>query len=424
MPNYRKADPMYAIMYQKALLSLAGGHLDPINREVLSHSPLPSNFVEPFAAQEVDTGKAMDLAYNAVSIWIDEAKKANYFSGHFLQLSKLVMNAVTVMGRGLVSLHARGEDLSSAPMSIGDLIGVASYHFRKSYLGVVQTAKFRPEVSERLLVNQLSWLNMILRLYKTKEKLEQPVVSGTGPKDSLPEPGQKPAVSGTELTAAELTAEKADPIVDPAALFVQGSLKAPCAFSSLDGYKAIPTARDHSYHGEADDSAVNNDSEVCCEMKMEKKADPEKSESNETQAGGSGPGPIDERESEIPEFRSVPEKDPGVRAGNKGYDPETGAPEQANPEQLSSDISELDDSADKMPPEVRAGSDDPSEKHVLPAYLEVLDRICSRSSSSGEGELSMTFDEIRFLALDPEFNAYDPRSAAEFRRLLQKIDSG
>ena len=79
------------------------------------------------------------------------------------------------MGRGLVTLYNRGEDLSQAPMQIGDLISVGSYHFRKSYLGVIQTAKSHPEISERLLVNQLSWTNILLRLYKTKEKLAKPI---------------------------------------------------------------------------------------------------------------------------------------------------------------------------------------------------------------------------------------------------------
>ena len=75
------------------------------------------------------------------------------------------------MGCGLVTLHNRGEDLSRAPMQFGDLLSVGSFHFLKSYLGVIQTAKSHPEISERLLVNQLSWTNMLLRLYKTKEKL-------------------------------------------------------------------------------------------------------------------------------------------------------------------------------------------------------------------------------------------------------------
>ena len=83
----------------------------------------------------------MGFAYNSLVTWIDEAKKANYFSKRFTDLSKLVMKGVMTMGRGLVTLHNRGEDLSQAPMQIGELISVSSYHFRKSYLGVIQTAK-------------------------------------------------------------------------------------------------------------------------------------------------------------------------------------------------------------------------------------------------------------------------------------------
>ena len=98
-----------------------------------------------------------------------------------LAKAKMIMNGTVTMARGLMSLHNRGEELSLCPMSIGDLISLGSYHFRKSYLGVLQTAKSHPEVSRRLLMNQIGWANTLLRLYKTKEKLETPVVVRPAP---------------------------------------------------------------------------------------------------------------------------------------------------------------------------------------------------------------------------------------------------
>ena len=168
-------NPTMSMMYHDALQSLYAGAVMPWEREILAIAPLPADVVDPFASQDVDPLQIMGFAYNSLVTWIDEARKANYFSKRFTDLSKLVLKGVMTMGRGLITLHNRGEDLSRAPMQIGDLISVGSYHFRKSYLGVIQTAKSHPEISERLLVNQLSWTNMLLRLYKTKEKLAKPV---------------------------------------------------------------------------------------------------------------------------------------------------------------------------------------------------------------------------------------------------------
>ncbi len=167
---------MIETMRTDALNDLYAGYVTPLDREILADMPLPSDMVDPFASQEVEPLSVMNLTYVSLSGWIAEAKKEKYYSERFVSLSKLVMKGVTIMGRGLVTLHQRGEDLSGAPMQIEDLISVGSYHFRKSYLGVVQFSARHPEIGERLLVNQLGWSTTLLRLYKTQEKLAKPVL--------------------------------------------------------------------------------------------------------------------------------------------------------------------------------------------------------------------------------------------------------
>ena len=167
---------MIETMRTDALNDLYAGYVTPLDREILADMPLPSDMVDPFASQDVEPLSVMNLTYVSLSGWIAEAKKEKYYSERFVQLSRLVMKGVTTMGRGLVTLHQRGEDLSAAPMQIDDLISVGSYHFRKSYLGVVQFSARHPEIGERLLVNQLGWSTTLLRLYKTKEKLAKPVL--------------------------------------------------------------------------------------------------------------------------------------------------------------------------------------------------------------------------------------------------------
>ena len=161
-------NPTLSIMYQDALQSLYNGCVMPWERDILAQAPLPSDMVDPFASEDVKPLSVMNLTYVSLSGWIADAKKEKYYSERFVQLSKLVMKGVSTMARGLVTLHQHGEELSAAPMQIDDLISVGSYHFRKSYLGVVQFSSKHPEIGERLLVNQLSWATTLMRLYKTK----------------------------------------------------------------------------------------------------------------------------------------------------------------------------------------------------------------------------------------------------------------
>ena len=250
-------DPMMSMMYQDALHSLYAGTVMPHEREILAIAPLPTDIVDPFASQDVDPRQIMGFAYNSLVTWIDEAKKANYFSKHFTDLSKLVLKGVMTMGRGLITLHNRGEDLSQAPMQIGDLISVASYHFRKSYLGVIQTAKSHPEISERLLLNQLNWTNMLLRLYKTKDKLVSAVriqrsgigsnEEGRSKNEDLPD--------GKADNSSFLPHNPSLP--DVAALFEPAALSAPRALTSLDRSKGSTVRSAHRSTNGSNNSAVS-----------------------------------------------------------------------------------------------------------------------------------------------------------------------
>ena len=166
-------DPSTQIALNIVMNNLTNGHVGDLEKLVLSTAPLPNSFIDGFISQSVEVKTMMDHAYNALSLWIEEAKKANYFRKHFTDLSRMINSGVQSMARGLVTLHALGEDLNQSPMSIDDLINVGSYHFNKSYLGVLQTSAKDPETGFRLLSNQFSWQNTLLRLFRTKEKLDR-----------------------------------------------------------------------------------------------------------------------------------------------------------------------------------------------------------------------------------------------------------
>ena len=318
-------NPTMSMMYRDALQSLYAGAVMPWDREILAIAPLPAAVVDPSASQDVDPLQIMGFAYNSLVTWIDEARKANYFSKRFTDLSKLVLKGVMTMGRGLITLHNRGEDLSRAPMQIGDLISVGSYHFRKSYLGVIQTAKSHPEISERLLVNQMSWTNMLLRLYKTKEKLAENKKSETS--------SNKKSDSGTRIED-------------------QGS-----------------RLNEEGRTSDNEDVRMKNE------------------ESNTDRVDTEKPKPVSDiitNEEEKPREDELPD-------GN-------------------------DDSS--FLPLHSSFEDD------LPPCLQILRKAFGRSEPNEEGRLTFTFDEIRYLASDPDFARIYPDAAADMRKIQLQIDTG
>ena len=169
------SSPIRQMMYQNMLANLSNGIISPLDKDIMAFTSLPDSVIDPYIKRETDPLQMMNLTNNALQIWVEESKKASYFTKHFVTLSRMIMNGVATMARGLVTLHMRGEDLDQAPLSIQELISISSCQFRKSYLGVLQTVKSHPEISARLLENQLSWNNTLLKLFKTKEKLAKPI---------------------------------------------------------------------------------------------------------------------------------------------------------------------------------------------------------------------------------------------------------
>ena len=491
-------NPMMSMMYQDALQSLYAGAVLPHERELLAMAPLPADIVDPFASQDVDPLHIMDFAYNSLVTWIDEAKKANYFSKHFTDLSKLVLKGVMTMGRGLVTLHNRGEDLAQAPMQIGDLISVASYHFRKSYLGVIQTAKSNPEISERLLLNQLSWTNMLLRLYKTKDKLNQKSEIGNKKLD-MPEneerrsmhselPDGKTANSECFLHNSSLNEGQALP--DVAALFEPAGFSAPRALTTLDRSKGSAGSREtvrslnnnvrsvdsqeqtrdrtadsetnqsntHEQHEKKENNKLKTGkTEVQQNKKEENKAEETKknvvsnekpetenpeTDNSETSETTSNQQKTETPESSISGHPAAPEENSGNRITEAAVpefceiqneqQKEIPVPsERPEPEKTAETISGQDpcpipaedlsyekESAENAPP------DHPPAGMDLPLCLQIMKKVITSSEKSGDGSLTFTFDEIRYLANDPVFSRIDPGTAADMRKMLRQIDSG
>ena len=430
-------------MRKNALLDLYAGCVTPWDRNILSDMGLPSDVVDPFASQDSDPIAIMNLTFVSLKGWIEDAKKAPYYTERFADLSKLVMKGVTTMGRGLVTLHNRGEDLSAAPMQIEDLISVGSYHFRKSYLGVVQFSAKRPEIGERLLLNQLRWADMLLRLYKTKEKLsEKPGIRCNRPeiKDSGSD-AAKAKLGGQENTAEELPA--ASPFASLDSLFVDrtsslaspSSLNEPAAFSAqraLTGF-AKSAGRTQQAAGSSQ-RAVGSRRQAAGSSEKNEPVEKKNSVVNTQRSAGNF-----EKDQSVENKISADSKDQAVGSPEKDETAEniisTDSTQQA-------DISKNEAARDPenlIPDPGKSESDPgflntaPPEDPLLTAYplpdklpetVKIMQNVFRRSKANGDGSLSFTIDEMRILAEDPIFADMEPGLTTDIRNALTEFDSG
>ncbi|MBQ6480075.1 MAG: hypothetical protein IJI45_03060 [Anaerolineaceae bacterium] len=356
--------PMAKMMYRNALMNLSNGIVNPIDKDILSSTPLPDNFIAPYLSEETDAITMMKLGFNSLSTWIEEAKKASYFSKHFVTLSKMIMSGVSTMARGLVTLHARGEDLSQAPMSIQDLIGVGSYHIRKSYLGVLQTSRKDPEIGERLLINQLSWTNTMLRLFKTKEKLESEssnckVQSSDAKKIETSASPELPV--GNDVQAFEPFEGSGEALSPLTPISAPGAYTAPRAYGALRGVRgqdSVVSGQDSVVSGR--DSVVSGRENE--EGRMKNEVNSETSDS-------------------------------GIQVqGTRGQD---GSSDEDN-------SSFFPHNSSLSPPD----------------YREILFRAMERSEDFEDGEITFTEDEARMLLADPLFCSEEPELAEDIRNAL------
>ena len=333
--------------------------------------PLPSDIVDPFASQDVRPLTVMNLTYASLSGWMAESRKESYISERFVYLSKLVMKGVTTMGRGLVTLHNRGEDLSAAPMQIGDLISVGSYHFRKSYLGVVQFASRYPKISERLLVNQLGWSNILLRLYKTKEKLAE----APDRKNHDTEIETGPETSGNQLPAGSAF-ESLDTVFtgNTPAFSSHPSLNEPAAFSAQRAFTSLPGNRN-----------------------------PQTGTRRSVRRGGTSG--TKEEGSPVTGLQPVSAEPPAAETPQDPSDDQTSrTAAEAGTQQPSSEAQQPDTE--------------------VPETIQILQNVMERSKDDEEGALSFTVEEMRTLAGDPVFAEMMPGLAADIRKALIKYDTG
>ena len=356
-------NPATRMMYQNALADLANGVISPLTQDVLSYTPLPNDVVDPYVSRTMEARSTMDLAYSSLSVWTEEAKKANYFTKHFVTLSRMINTGVATMARGLATLHAFGEDLSDAPMSIQDLIMVASYHFRKSYLGVLQTSRSHPEIGERLLMNQLSWADTLMRLFKTKDKLSK--------KAAVIKQDAEITVSG-EAAPSELKApdreELPDGDIQPMAGF--SAVAAPGAYGAVRAYAPI------SQNQKPDKTGTQS-------------IDPEEDLSEESDLE------VDAEEAASAAVCDEPEETADSNVSMSGVN---GPAMEEGPVTMEDDV---------MP-----CAEDP------PAYYRILYEVERRSMESGEEGLTFTDEEVRELLADPEFCLREREMAFHLRKLL------
>ena len=455
-------------MLREAFLGLENGHLMQWDKDILSCSPLPESITEPYTTREIsDVRESMRLTYETMAVWIEESKNESYFSKRFVQLSRMIMNGVTTMGRGLITLHARGEELEPVPMSIRDLIGVASYQFRKSHLGVLQTVRSHPEISERLMMNQIGWNNMLMRLFKTKEKLTEPVVNA--------ECGIRNAELASNSECGKEFKKLTDGNIDNSALRVPnstlsaasamsepGAFTAPRAFSSYDlksSYKSSSpklSGSSKKHDSQAllagrDEMDPDNSVPETMISKTEQEKYSEQNEAHEMEQKGKIPvneNPQAERKESFRMNETTESKptDESRKLNQEKRDSEKEISEMKQKEitpvsefsetdishenkidTINSEVpdqdNEVQNKGSRCDHESAVTSDFSPHTDETPGYLKILQDVYSRSGPSADDQFLFTYDEMVYLASDPEFCRIYPKAAAGIRIALKQIDS-
>ena len=156
---------------------ISSGQLCPPEERIKLKAPLPKEHFHPFEENGMDFMKAMELTHKALLKWLPIGKETSRFGFEYIKISRMIENAVTTLGRGLKTMRVHGIDLAESPISIGELLKIASFHFQKSYQGAMAAVNSgNQDAFMRLFTNQLRWLNMLQRLERTRDKLNQPYV--------------------------------------------------------------------------------------------------------------------------------------------------------------------------------------------------------------------------------------------------------
>ena len=208
---------------------ISSGQLCPPEERIKFKAPLPKEHFHPFEENGMDFMQAMELTHKALMKWLPIGKETSRFGFEYIKISRMIENAVTTLGRGLMTMRIHGMDLAEAPISIGELLKIASFHFQKSYQGAMAAVNSgNQDAFMRLFTNQLRWLNMLQRLERTRDKLNQPFVPAkTGKQTLLP----------TDVSEA---ADALKPLAAPSAIEAPAGIGAARAFHPMQNSGPAP----------------------------------------------------------------------------------------------------------------------------------------------------------------------------------------
>ena len=174
----------------------------------------------------------------------------------------------------------------------------------------------------------------------------------------------------------------------------------------------LPTGNEPEKHGskppEAESREGRSEEQICLPA------------GNDSENNGSELAAAESREGEPEEQINRPDGTEG-KTGRKGKaEKETGSGTDPPAEIRSETV-------DKPGPDLGEVTDFPEgspEDPQIPGYLHILQAAFARSAPSDEGSLTFSYDEIRYLAADPDFAKLYPDAASEMQKILLRANSG
>ena len=402
---------------------------------------LPFESIDSYSTDPIGF-EAMSLKMlTKVEAVFDLAVLYNRHSSKYLKKCAQMEKGIKYLGTLCYTKHALERKKQTFPslgqLSTEKLYCMASFHFEKLDRALSEYIEQKHEIDDALLDMQFRYFSLLERIRSTEVKLHKyddclyygqenydPVINGF----AFSEKSWTKSCHDTEHEAPAFRHSPAFPV--PTEVKIMGAADKPRLPQGNKGFRGQDSGGRDSH-----DLSVAQDPENKVEKGFGIQDSGVRDSDPEDKNTGNKPEQINEvREENAKEMhREQLSKAESHRTVSEQMhhdgNPEADTLSVTNTTEPDS-VPESDKDADRNTEHENSSdeiSDDaviPLLRGALPMYIEVMRNVIKRSETKAEDELCFSFDELEFLANDPEFNYFEPSLAADVRYALSRLDTG
>ncbi len=408
---------------------------------------LPFESIDSYSTNPIGFENMSLKMLNKVEAVFDLAVMYNRHSSKYLKKCAQLEKGIKYLGTLCYTKHALERKKQTFP-SLGQLTTeklycMASFHFEKLDRALTEYMEQKHDIDDALLDMQFRYFSLLERIRSTEVKLHKyddclyngqenydPVINGF----AFSEKSWTKSCHDKEHEAPAFRHSPAFPV--PAEVKIMGAADKPCLPQENKGFRGQDSGVRDS---DPEDKNAENEPELmneACEENAKEmhreqfsKAESRRSVSEQMRYEGK---PEAEEISEISVQNKAHEVSSDT-ANEPAQQNETLAGPLGTEQILSVVYSPEADSVSgstriteqgNKNAERSSDTEDPLIPGALPMCIEVMQNVIKRSETKAGNKLCFTFDELEFLAADPEFNYYEPVLAADIRKVLSRLDTG